>query len=180
MINSDYIKVSVKTWHLLFNGEIDDIDNKFNVERWNNPPVDEYLSLYKKVGDRWGWTGRLLLSYDELHNKLNDHSNEVWLFKSNNSLLGFFEIDRSVKGKAEIVYLGLLPEMIGKGFGKTFLNAAIVTALGENRDQVWLHTCEYDNPNALNIYMKAGFFIESESMKFEYYPYEFINKKNRK
>jgi len=80
-----------------------------------------------------------------------------------------------VHGKAEIVYFGLLPEMVGKGHGKLFLDAAIATSSGNNGDQVWLHTCEYDHAKALEIYQKAGFVIEKETIEQEYYPVDFLS-----
>lgn len=180
MIDKDYKLVAVKTWRLLFEGELPVIGSMFILERWDTPFREEYLSLYKRVGEEWGWTGRLLVPDDELQRKLSDPLNEVWLFKLDELLLGFFEIDRSVRGNAEIIYLGLLPEMIGKGFGKPFLHAAIVTASGKNVDKIWLHTCEHDHPNALGIYLEVGFVIEEETIEHEYYPVDFINKKNRK
>jgi hypothetical protein len=168
-----YKTVAVRTWHLLFAGKVPEIDRNFSLVHWDNPSVDDYLSLYRRVGEQWGWTGRLLLSPDGLQQKLTDTTNEVWLFKKNERVLGFFEIDRSVNGQAEIVYFGLLPEQIGKGFGKPFLDAAIATASGSANDQVWLHTCEYDHPRALEIYLKAGFIIENETLEHEYYPVDF-------
>lgn len=166
-------KIAVKTWHLLFKGKVPELELNYSIEHWENPPVDEYLQLYIQVGKQWGWTSRLLLSSEELQMKLADSTNEVWLFKQNDTISGFFEIDRSESGKAEIVYFGLLPNMIGKGLGKSFLNAAIATAAGNSNCQVWLHTCEYDHPNALDMYIKAGFIIEYETIDREYYPVDF-------
>jgi len=173
-MKNDFQLMAVKTWHLLFMGSIPALANEYSVERWNNPEKEAYLSLYQKVGEPWGWTGRLLISPEALQQKLNSLVNEVWLFSLKNELLGFFEIDRLVTGRAEIVYFGLLPEMVGKGHGKPFLDAAIATASGYNCDQVWLHTCEYDHPNALEIYQKAGFVIEKETLEQEYYSIDFI------
>jgi ribosomal protein S18 acetylase RimI-like enzyme len=150
------------------------LPNDVDLVLWVKPNADEYLDLYKKVGLQWGWTGRLLLSPHELEAKLYAPTNEVWLFKHSGIVKGFFEIDRSEEGKAELVYLGLLPEAIGKGYGKSFLDAAIATA-SENNNRVWLHTCEYDHPKALAIYLKAGFEIVSETMEEEYYPKGFCN-----
>lgn len=162
-------RLEVRTWVLDYEGEIPVIAPNVAIERWNSPKPENYLELYRTVGEQWGWTGRLLLTKEELEAKLNLEYNEVWLFKINHELKGFFEIDKLVEGKAEIVYLGLLPGEIGKGFGKVFLDAAIATA-GQNGDKVWLHTCEFDHHNALSIYLKAGFKIKQETIELEYYP----------
>lgn len=181
-MNQDkYKKVRVKTWHLFFDGQLPSISNRCELTHWEKPSTKEYLTLYKRVGSEWGWSGRLLLTNEELEKKLNSPENEVWLFKTEGALRGFFEIDRSKEGEAEIVYLGLLPEEIGKGLGKPFLEAAITTASGKNSDKVWLHTCEYDHPKALSIYKKAGFVVAKETIENEFYSVEFLEsiKKSR-
>lgn len=181
MEQDKYKKIEVKTWHLLFKGQPSVVSNRCELLQWKNPRSDEYLTLYSLVGEAWGWSGRLLLTPDELEKKLNSPGNEIWLFKTKGVLRGFFEIDRSFKGRAEIVYFGLLPREIGQGLGKIFLDAAIATAAGTTNDRVWLHTCEYDHPKALEIYRKAGFVIENETIENEYYSVEFLDaiKKSR-
>lgn len=175
---SRYERIPVRTWFLKFNCELPMLQNPDYFQLWRNPPVVEYLRIYHQVGDLWGWTGRLLLSEMELTEKLNSADNEVWLFQPEGTAVGFFEIDFSVKGKAEIVYLGLIPSEIGKGYGKLFLNVAIATA-GRKGSEVWLHTCEFDHPDALKIYQKAGFEIVGENIEEELYPIPFLEKHNR-
>lgn len=173
-MNGLFSIIEVQTWYLVFEGQLPSVSNLCELTHWNNPLSEEYLALYKRVGGNWGWCGRLLLTPDELENKLNSPGNEVWLFKTEGILRGFFEIDRSKHGEAEIIYLGLLPEEIGKGLGAIFLDAAIVTASGPTNNRVWLHTCEYDHFKALEMYRKAGFVIENETIEKEYYPIDFI------
>jgi GNAT superfamily N-acetyltransferase len=176
-MNENFLQIAVRTWYLFFNGTVPALPTKYIIEQWAKPEADKYLSLYKRVGEPWGWTGRLMLSIEVLQEILDSPLNEVWLFKYEGTVLGFFEIDRSVYGKAEIVYFGLLPEMVGKGHGKPFLDAAIATAAGSDGDKVWLHTCEYDHPKALGIYLKAGFEIEKETIGQEIYSIDFINRR---
>lgn len=173
----NFKKIPVKTWYLRYEGVIPKIDKEVSLQLWEKPQADQYLELYSEVGSKWGWIGRLLMTEVELKAKLKSEENEIWLFQPKDKTIGFFEIDFSAQGKAEIVYLGLLHSEIGKGYGKRFLNAAITTA-GRHGDVVWLHTCEFDHPNALNVYLKAGFKIVQEKMDEEYYPVEFIRKKN--
>lgn len=173
MEKEGYKKVLVKTWYLKHRGsEISKVGD-FDVVQWLMPDVVEYLKLFKAVGEKWGWAGRLLMKENELQSVLHSSVNEVWFFRVKGEIKGFFEIDLSVVGKAEIVYLGLLPTEIGKGHGKQFLEAAIACA-GKDKRAVWLHTCEYDHPKALSIYLKAGFTIESESVEEECYSDNFL------
>ena len=167
--------IKVKTYNLIYDGILPQLDASFEIINWEKPKIDDYLEIYKSVGAQWGWTGRLLLPETELERVLNTPTNEIYLFKAEGVLKGFFEIDRSQKGKAEIVYLGLLPNEIGKGYGKAFLKAAIYYA-GKNNDKIWLHTCEFDHPNALSMYVKTGFVIETETIEEEYYQSDFLAK----
>lgn len=165
-----YKQIPVKTWFLTFGGTLPDISSfdSIQLEHWKNPGTDDYLELYKEVGNAWGWTGRLLKTPEELAAILNSENNEVWLFRNENEVAGFFELVRS-ENETEIIYLGLKPEWIGKGFGQKLIQSAISKA-GQNGEKVWLHTCEHDHASALQNYLKAGFRIENEIVSMEYYP----------
>lgn len=167
---SGYKQIPVKTWFLVFERTLPDVSSfePVRLEHWKNPDAAEYLELYREVGDAWGWTGRLLKTRAELETILNSTSNEVWLFKVENEVAGFFEITRKEK-ETEIVYLGLKPNWIGKRLGQKLIKAAISKA-GANGEKVWLHTCERDHASALAAYQKAGFSIVKETVSMEYYP----------
>lgn len=167
---SGYKKIPVKTWFLIFEGELPDISSfgEVRLEHWKKLDTDAYLKLYKEVGSAWGWTGRLLKSPEELTVILQSENNEVWLFEVENEIVGFFELVRSLID-TEIVYLGLKPEWIGKRLGTKLIQAAVSKA-GQNGEKVWLHTCERDHASALQAYLKAGFKIEKETVSLEYYP----------
>ncbi len=164
-----YKQIPVKTWFLKFDGALPDISSfEKSIHIWENPDADAYLELYKEVGSIWGWTGRLLKSREELVEILASKTNEVWLFKVENEVAGFFELERSAQ-ETEMVYLGLKPGWLGKGLGQKLIQAAITKA-GQNGEKVWLHTCERDHESALKAYQKAGFKIEKELISLEYYP----------
>jgi ribosomal protein S18 acetylase RimI-like enzyme len=165
-----YRQIPVKTWFLIFEGALPNVSDmkSIQLEHWKNPDADEYLQLYKKVGSAWGWTGRLLKSPEELKEILKSETNEVWLFKFENEVVGFFELVRSEQ-ETEIVYLGLKPDRIGKGLGQKLIRAAISKA-SQKGEKVWLHTCDRDHASALAAYQKAGFKIEKETVSLEYYP----------
>lgn len=166
-----YQKIPVKTWFLTFDGKLPEAPaggGSISIERWENPPVKEYLEIYEEVGKVWGWTGRLLKSQEELAAILQSENNEIWLFRIGDQVAGFFELVR-LEIETEIVYLGLKPEWIGKGLGQKLIRASVSVA-GQNNRKVWLHTCERDHPTALQAYLKAGFKIEKELVSIEYYP----------
>jgi GNAT superfamily N-acetyltransferase len=149
------------------------------VRRWRRPSIDEYRSLFSAVGGEWGWTGRLLLSDDELRALLKDPALEVILMRCGSRIAGFIELDRSVPGQVEIVYFGLVGEFIGRGLGTFLLRWAIHRAWQGLTERVWLHTCDYDHPNALAVYQKAGFRIFDEEQGMEAYPEDFVARLGR-
>lgn len=170
---SRYTKIPVKTWYLTYceaMPELALLSDSIVVKRWEKPSAPEYLEIYNEVGSIWGWTGRLLITIEELTRILNSENNEVWLFQVENVVVGFFELARA-EDETEIVYLGLKPEWIGKGLGQRLIQASVAVA-GKSGEKVWLHTCERDHSSALQSYLKAGFKIEKELVLQEYYPEE--------
>ena len=61
-----------------------------------------------------------------------------------------------------------MPEFIGQGLGKYFLQWAIDKAWSYQPTRLWLHTDTLDHPAALPNYQKAGFVIYREEVKEQY------------
>lgn len=168
-----YTKIAVRTWYLEYTKEkaLPPVKSGISVEKWAIPQPKEYLELYNKVGKDYGWSGRLTMEKNQLEQMLQKNENvHVFLYLADNAEAGYFEIDFTKNGEAEIVYLGLLPDFIGKGFGKSLIHEAVRAAYDEGVSRVWLHTCEYDHPHALELYQKAGFHMYDEKMEEAFYP----------
>jgi GNAT superfamily N-acetyltransferase len=126
------------------------------------PTVRYYRFLYDAVGGPWQWLSRRKLSDGELAAILQDSRDEVHVLHVEGVPAGFAELDRRVEGEVELVQFGLMPEFIGQGLGKFFLQWAIDRAWGYGPRRLWLHTCSLDHPAALPNYLKAGFRIYKE------------------
>jgi GNAT superfamily N-acetyltransferase len=118
--------------------------------------VSEYRSYYYGVGEKYNWLDRMVMPDEELSEKINADNIEIYLFKVNNETGGYIEFIKEARF-TEILYFGILPDFIGKGFGKYFLQWAIEKAWSYNPEWVQLNTCTLDHPNALPNYKKAGF-----------------------
>src|SRR5918995_1859877 len=70
---------------------------------------------------------------------------------------GYFELRAHQDDSVEIAYFGLLPDFIGRGWGKYLLTRAVQSAWQQGPRRVWLHTCTLDHPAALPNYLKRGF-----------------------
>jgi GNAT superfamily N-acetyltransferase len=130
-----------------------------------NPTVPYYRSLYDAVGRDYDWTSRKKLSDAELAALLHDPRLEVHVLMVDGVPAGFAELDRRTEGEIELVQFGLMPEFIGQGLGKWFLQWAIDKAWGYSPERFWLHTCTKDHPTALPNYLKAGFALYKEEVK---------------
>jgi GNAT superfamily N-acetyltransferase len=129
------------------------------------PTVGYYRFLYEGVGRDYNWTTRSKLSDAELAALLNDPRLEVYVLMADGVPAGFAELDRRIDGEVELVQFGLMPEFIGQGLGKYFLQWTADKAWSYGPRRFWLHTCTRDHPAALPNYLKAGFTIYKEEVK---------------
>jgi GNAT superfamily N-acetyltransferase len=123
------------------------------------PTVPYYRSLYNTVGQAYHWLSRRKMSDDALAALLADPRNELHVLHVNGTPAGFAELDRCQPDEIELVQFGLVPEFIGQGLGKWFLQWTIDKAWSYQPTRFWLHTCTLDHPAALPNYTKAGFAL---------------------
>jgi GNAT superfamily N-acetyltransferase len=129
------------------------------------PTVAYYRFLYDAVGRDYDWTSRKKLSDAELAALLHDPRLEVHVLMVDGVPAGFAELDRRIESEIELVQFGLMPEFIGQGLGRYFLQWTIDKAWSYHPRRFWLHTDTKDHPAALPNYLKAGFAIYREEIK---------------
>ena len=144
------------------------------IRRWRRPPVEPYRRLFNAVGGKWGWSGRLLLDDGELAATLASRGLEIYRLRCGGKTAGFAELDRGDPLQTEIVYMGLAPEFIGRGLGRFLLDWAVQRAWSSGPRRVWLHTCAYDHPGALAVYLRAGFSVYNEKTEMQPYREDFL------
>ena len=119
---------------------------------------EEYRRYYGEVGQQYYWLDRIYMDNDELSKKINDDKVDIFLMHVNNDLAGFAEFVRE-PDFTEILYFGLFPAFVGKGWGHFFLQWVIGQAWSYDPKWIQLNTCSLDHPNALPMYKKAGFAV---------------------
>ncbi len=67
------------------------------------------------------------------------------------------ELDFATAGECLIRFLGLVPELAGKGHGKWLFAQTLALAWRPGVSRVIVNTCTLDHPAALPSYLKAGF-----------------------
>jgi GNAT superfamily N-acetyltransferase len=125
-----------------------------------HPTISYYRYLYDAVGTPWQWQSRKKLSDAQLAAIIHDPLDEMHVLFVDGVPAGFAELDRRLHGEIELVQFGLMPEFIGQGLGKYFLNWTIQRAWSYQPKRFWLHTCTLDHPRALPNYLRAGFTME--------------------
>ena len=126
------------------------------------PTVAYYRFFYDVVGEPWNWRSRRRLSDDAIAAIIHDPRVEMHVLYVEGVPAGFAELDRRTEGETQLVQFGLLPDFIGQGLGKYFLQWTIDQAWSATPKRLWLHTCTQDHPAALPNYLKAGFAVYKE------------------
>src|SRR3954464_5005535 len=127
------------------------------IERIQECPVSFFRYLYQEVGRQFQWTDRLVWRDETVRLHLGTPGVSLWLMSWQGAPAGYFELKKHDDDSLEIAYFGLLPEFIGRGWGKHLLTAAVLSAWDLGTQRVWLHTCTLDHPAALPNYLKRGF-----------------------
>jgi GNAT superfamily N-acetyltransferase len=135
-----------------------------SVTHARKPTVAYYRFLYNTVGKDYQWYSRGRLSDEALAATIQDPLNELHVLHVDGTPAGFAELDRRRQGEIELVQFGLMPEFIGRGLGKYFLQWTIDKAWSYQPRRFWLHTCSLDHPVALPNYLKARFVLYKQEM----------------
>jgi GNAT superfamily N-acetyltransferase len=129
-----------------------------SLHRLEEPQPERYRQLFRLVGAPWLWFSRLIMD-DPALIAIIQHS-AVHLFAvvdESGADVGMLELDFREPGQCELAFIGLVPEMSGKGHGKWLLAEAARRAWRRGVTRVHVHTCSLDHPAALAAYRRAGF-----------------------
>ena len=118
--------------------------------------VDNYRHYYYGVGEKYFWLDRMLMDDEKLAVLINAQHIDIFVMYIHGEAAGYAEF-RKEEDFTEIVYFGLLPAFVGKGWGKYFLNWVISQAWSYKPGWIRLDTCELDHPHALGNYKRRGF-----------------------
>jgi GNAT superfamily N-acetyltransferase len=122
------------------------------------PNSGEYRALFRLVGAPWLWFSRLVMSDSELQAIIGDSRVELFtVVDADARAVGMLELDFREPQACELAFVGLVPELSGKGHGRWLLAEAIRRAWRKDIERVHVHTCSLDHPAALAAYRRAGF-----------------------
>jgi ribosomal protein S18 acetylase RimI-like enzyme len=130
------------------------------IRRVEVPLAEWSRFLYLAVGRHWHWTDRLAWAEPAWQVHLARPGVETWVAWTEGTPAGYYELDAGPRGDVEILYFGLLPAFIGRGWGGHLLTHAVRRAWALGAGRVILNTCSLDHPAALAAYQARGFGVE--------------------
>jgi GNAT superfamily N-acetyltransferase len=129
-----------------------------SLQRIERPTPDRYRDLFRRVGAPWLWFSRLILADADLTAIIADPNVELYaILDEQGHDAGMLELDFREAGECELAFIGLVPELAGKGHGRWLLAEAVSRAWRDGVTRVHVHTCSLDHPAALSAYRRAGF-----------------------
>ncbi|MGJ3265613.1 MAG: GNAT family N-acetyltransferase [Salinarimonas sp.] len=119
--------------------------------------IEAYRALYRRIGARWLWMGRLVMSDVALARTLADERLVSRTLVRDGDAIGLMEVFFADDGTAQLAYLGLVPEAIGSGLGRWLMDAALAQAFARPIRRLTVSTCTFDHPDAVAFYVRSGF-----------------------
>ncbi len=156
-VPNDHIPMVVTYLEMIAKPDAKAIDSVLRLESWPDPDPEDYLSLFRKVGEPWLWASRLYMDEPGLRAQIHDPDVDIYTVESNSGRVGMLELDFRETGQCEIGFFGLIPEMAGGGHGRWLMSETLRKAWRSDINRVWLHTCTADSPRALPFYLRSGF-----------------------
>ena len=133
--------------------------------RWPAPDPAKYRLLFARVGGPWLWYSRL--TFDDA--RLKAEMGEVHAVVDAGGVeVGLVELGFAQPGECLIKFLGLVPELAGKGHGRWLFAMTLALAWRPGVRRVRVNTCSLDHPAALKAYLRAGF--RAVGRAFETFP----------
>ena len=119
--------------------------------------LPRYRALFAAVGGPWLWFSRLSMRDREVKAIIDHPDVDALACVVGGRDIGIAELDWRRDGECELAFFGLVPDVLGRGWGEVLIGDAIRRAFSRPVERLWLHTCTLDHPGALRFYMRSGF-----------------------
>jgi GNAT superfamily N-acetyltransferase len=140
-------------------------ESPLRIERWRDPDPAKYRLLFRRVGGKWLWFSRLAMDDSRLRAEIGEVHAVV---DRSGAEIGMIELDFRSEGECLIRFLGLVPELAGRGHGRWLFAQLAALAWRPGVERLRVNTCTLDHPAALPSYLKAGF--RARKRAFESFP----------
>ena len=141
------------------------VESPLRLERREAPDPVRYRRLFERVGARWLWYSRLAMDEERLRSAIGEVHEVIG---PDGGEAGLVELDFQRESECLIKFLGLVPELAGRGHGAWLFAATLALAWRPGVRRVRVNTCTLDHPAALPAYLRAGFTAYKRA--FESFP----------
>ena len=120
-----------------------------------NKDVEILTFITKKSKAFWGYSEEQILKWNDSLTVSKEYikTNNVFKLITEDTIIGYYSYFNIEKDTIKLDNLFILPEHIGKGFGKLLMNDFLNRLDISETKKVQLHA----DPNAENFYLKLGF-----------------------
>lgn len=126
--------------------------------RWKHPGLEQYRTLFRRIGENWLWFSRLAMDDAELAGIINDPQVEIHAVLDPKGIeIGLIELDFRKPPGCEIAFFGLVPELAGREFGRWMMAQVMMLGWRGGVERIWVHSCTLDHRSALGFYRAQGF-----------------------
>jgi ribosomal protein S18 acetylase RimI-like enzyme len=133
-------------------------DSSLSLRRIAAPEPRQYRELFRSVGSPWLWFSRLVMKEEELAAIIRHPKVELYsVTEEGGREVGMLELDFREPQECELAFIGLVPDLAGRGHGKWLLAESVSRSWRDGVRRVHVHTCSLDHPAALSAYRRAGF-----------------------
>jgi GNAT superfamily N-acetyltransferase len=132
--------------------------SSLSLSRWQRPALAAYRALFRRIGEPWLWYSRLELDDDALAALIYQAQTQIYAVLDPSGIeVGILELTHPEPNCCSLDFLGLVPELSGKGEGKWLMANALNLAWQKGVESVRVHSCTLDHPAALRFYQREGF-----------------------
>ena len=142
---------------------------QLRLARWKAPAPEKYRTLFRRIGERWLWFSRLVMSDAQLTAIIHDPAVEIYAVLDPKGIeVGLIELDFRRPPDCELAFFGLIPELAGQKLGRWMIAQVMALGWRPGIDRLWVHSCTLDHPSALGFYRAQGF--EAYRREIEIFP----------
>lgn len=127
--------------------------------------IEDYLALYRAVGDPLDWDVRLRMPETELSALLDRESTWVHVLRVDGRPAGLCEFNEVGQAVVELTYFGLTKAFYGQRLGPYLLDYSLRSVWSQGAKRIWLHTDTNDHPKAQSVYRRAGFALRERRIE---------------
>ncbi len=135
---------------------------KLALLRAQGPMLSFYRYLYKEVGERWFWWERRAMKDSALKALILNDKVEIYVLYVDGVPAGFAELDyrrHDNERLTDLALLGLMPDFIGKGYGRYLGNWIIEGVWRREPKRLTTRYCSFDHPRAAGMLQRFGFTV---------------------